>query len=86
MACQIDAPLAESQDNREEAKQVDAEKKVEQIEADREAKVAAKAAAKANKNHPVIYTNQPPSQPVDMNETPPDTNDGSQTNPAAGLY
>ncbi len=28
------------------------------------------------------YTNQPPSQPVDMNETPPDTNDGSQTNPA----
>jgi hypothetical protein len=78
--------LAESQDNKEEAKQVAAEKKVEQIEADREAKADAKAAEKANKHNPVIYTNQPPSQPVDMNETLPDTNDGSQTNPAAGLY
>jgi general secretion pathway protein D len=73
---------AEAQDNKEEAKQVQAEEKVEQMEADRDAR----AAAKANKNHPVIDTNQPPSQPVDMNETPPDTNDGSQTNPAAGLY
>jgi general secretion pathway protein D len=78
--------LAEKQDNKDEAKQVAAEQKVEQMDADREAKADARAAAKANKNHPVIYTNQPPSQPVDMNETPPDTNDGSQTNPAAGLY
>ena len=75
--------LAESQDNKDEAKQVAAEKKVEQMDADREAKADAKA---AKKHGTVISTNQPPSQPIDMNSAPTDSNGGTQPNPAAGLY
>jgi general secretion pathway protein D len=78
--------LAESQDNKEEAKQVQAEEKVEQIEADRDAKADAKAAARANKHRTGISTNQPPSLPIDMNNTPPDSKSTAQPNPATGLY
>ncbi|HEX3855997.1 MAG TPA: secretin N-terminal domain-containing protein [Verrucomicrobiae bacterium] len=74
---------AEDQDNKEEAKQVAAEEKVEQMEADRQAKADAKA---AKKHGAIISTNQPPSQPIDMNSTPSDSNDNIQTSPAAGLY
>ena len=74
---------AEAQDNKEEAKQVQAEEKVEQMEADRQAKADAKA---AKKHGAVISTNQPPSQPIDMNSTPSDSNNNPQANPADGLY
>jgi general secretion pathway protein D len=77
---------AEAQDNKEEAKQVAAEKKLEQIQDQRDAREAAKAAAKANKDKTGISTNQPPSQPIDMNSTPSDSNDNIQSSPAAGLY
>jgi type II secretory pathway component GspD/PulD (secretin) len=70
---------AEAQDNKEELKQVQAEEKVEQIEADREAK----AEAKAKKHGVGISTNEPPSQ-MDANPAPSVNNDNP--NPATGLY
>jgi general secretion pathway protein D len=75
---------AEAQDNKEERKQVEAEQKLEQIQDQKDARQAAKAAAKAKKHGAVLSTNQPPSQPIDMNGIPMDSS--TQTNPADGLY
>jgi general secretion pathway protein D len=59
----------EAQDDKDELKQVQAEEKVEQLEAQKEAK----AEARAKKNHSNISTNTPSS-------ALPDGSDGSQTN------
>jgi type II secretory pathway component GspD/PulD (secretin) len=77
---------AEAQDNKDEAKQVAAEKKLEQIQDQRDAREAAKAAAKAKKQGAVIYTNEPPDQMPDANPAPSGNSDNNQNNPAAGLY
>jgi general secretion pathway protein D len=61
----------EAQDDKDELKQVQAEEKVEQMEAQKEAK----AAARAKKNQPNTSTNLPPSGM-------PEDSDGSQTNAA----
>jgi general secretion pathway protein D len=74
---------AEAQDNKDELKEVQAEERAEQIEADKEAKAAAKA---DKKNNVGISTNQPPSQMPDSNPVPSDSNDSPQPNPATGLY
>jgi general secretion pathway protein D len=57
---------AEAQDNKDELKQVQAEEKVEQIQADREAR----AAARARKNGTAISTNAPSSQMPDALAAP----------------
>jgi general secretion pathway protein D len=73
---------AEAQDNKDELKQVQAEEKVEKLEADREAKAAEKAAEKAKKKNANGSTTSSPSQTTD---TPTGSNDNTQTN-AASLY
>ena len=78
--------LAESQDNKDEAKQVAAEKKIEQIQDQRDAREAAKDAANAKRHGAGVSTNQPPSQPINMNSAPTDKTSGTETNPAAGLH
>ena len=75
---------AEAQDNKDELKQVQAEERLEQIQAQRDAKVEAKQAAR-DKRHGINVTNTPPSQMPDA--APLDDNSGTKTNNAAtGLY
>ena len=76
---------AEKQDNKEEAKQVAAEQKLEQMQDERDARQAAKNAANAKRHGTVISTNQPPSQPIDMNSAPTDKTSGTEANPVDGL-
>ena len=54
----------EAEDNKEELKQVQAEEKLQQIQDDKDAKAAAKA---AKKHGVATSTNQPPSQVPDVN-------------------
>ena len=75
---------AEAQDDKDELKQVQAEERLEQIQAQRDAKVEAKQAAR-DKRHGINVTNAPPDQMPDA--TPSDGNSGTKTNnPATGLY
>ena len=71
----------EAEDNKEELKQVQAEEKLQQIQDQKDAKAAAKA---AKKQGVVISTNQPPSEVPDANAVPAASD--NQPNPAAGLY
>ena len=77
---------ADAQDTRDALKQVQAEEKAEEIQNQKDARAAAKAAARAKKSQTGVSTNQPPSQPVDMDGTPTDSNGGTPPNPATGLY
>jgi type II secretory pathway component GspD/PulD (secretin) len=70
---------AEAQDDKEERKQVQAEKKLEQIETDREARAEARARKREG-----IYTNEPPAQLLDTNMVPPYSG-GTQTSPINSL-
>jgi general secretion pathway protein D len=75
---------AEAQDDKDELKQVQAEERLEQIQAQRDAKAADKQAAR-DKKLGIEVTNAPPS---DMQDAAPTGNTiGAQTNnPATGLY
>jgi general secretion pathway protein D len=61
---------ADSEDNKEALKEVKAEENAEQIEADKEARAALKAA----RHNAGISTNRPPSQVPDANAVPADGN------------
>jgi general secretion pathway protein D len=75
---------AEALDDKDELKQVQAEERLEQIQAQRDAKVEAKQAAR-DKRHGINVTNAPPGQMQDV--VPSDGNGGTKTNnPATGLY
>jgi type II secretory pathway component GspD/PulD (secretin) len=75
---------AEAQDDKDELKQVQAEERLEQIQAQRDAKTEAKQAAR-DKKHGINVTNAPPSQMQDAD--PSRDNGGTKTNNAAnGLY
>ena len=73
---------AEEMDNKDELKQVQAEERLEQMQAQKDAKTAARQSARDKK---LGITNTPPSQMQDA--APTGNTIGSQTNnPAAGLY
>jgi general secretion pathway protein D len=73
---------AEELDNKDELKQVQAEERLEQIQAQKDAKAAARQSARDKK---LGITNAPPSQMQDA--APTGNTIGAQTNnPAAGLY
>jgi general secretion pathway protein D len=69
---------AESQDTKDELRQVQAEEKLQQLEDEKDAKAAARAAKKHGTG---ISTNAPPSQ-IDANAVPSDSSDNNQPNPA----
>jgi len=90
----------EAQDNKEEAKQVDAEKKLQQIQDDKDAKAAARAAAKSGGTKTVAPATVSPSTPPPVapaisapttSATPSVPSSAAPKpslpyNPAAGLY
>jgi general secretion pathway protein D len=84
--------LAESQDNKEEAKTVAAEKKLQQIQDDKDAKAAAKAAKKSGNPVPAapaaITPDETSTPPVTApaNSVPNNAAPVTTQNPAAGLY
>jgi general secretion pathway protein D len=75
---------AEIKDNEDELKQVQAEDRLEQIQAKKDAKAAAKQSAKDKKLGLDISTNAPPGQMPDA--APTAGTNSVPTNPAAGLY